>query len=160
MPKSKYNCKECNNELMRWKSQIRSEFVFCNKSCARTYKNKTANPSWTRDLSGENNPMWGSHPIAWNIDIKGEDCHNWKGGLHKRKDGYYRINLDGERKLYHRHLLEKSGIDIEGKVVHHKNHNPSDNVVENLMVFNTQGDHVKYEHAHKHENNQLMESSS
>jgi len=85
--------------------------------------------------------MFGKHPIAWNKDMKGEECHNWKGGLHKRKDGYYRINIDGERKLYHRHIL-----DIKDKsVVHHKDHNPSNNSIDNLMVFNTQADHVKFE---------------
>jgi len=85
--------------------------------------------------------MYGKHHIAWNKDIKGEKCHNWKGGLHKRKDGYYRININGERKLYHRHLL---GLD-KGKVVHHKDHNPSNNSIDNLMVFENQTEHVKFE---------------
>lgn len=143
----KINCSNCNNELWRRNSSIRSDKVFCNKSCATSYRNKIDNPSWYRDLSGENNPMYGKNTTAWNKGIKGELCHNWKGGLSRRKDGYFRINIDGKRKLYHRYLLEKNGEDLTEKVVHHKNGNPSDNRLDNLMVFNNQSEHVKYEYA-------------
>ena len=91
--------------------------------------------------------MYGKNTTAWNKGIKGELCHNWKGGLSRRKDGYFRINIDGKRKLYHRYLLEKNGEDLTEKVVHHKNGNPSDNRLDNLMVFNNQSEHVKYEYA-------------
>ena len=92
--------------------------------------------------------MYGKHPKAWNKGKKGELDSNWKGGLHPRKDGYFRINLHGERKLYHRYLLEKEGQDIKNKIVHHIDHNPSNNNLDNLMVFNNQSEHVKYEAAH------------
>lgn len=87
--------------------------------------------------------MFGKHPNAWNKGIKGEKSHNWKGGIHKRKDGYVRININGERILYHRYLLNEKITDTD--VVHHIDHNPSNNSIENLMIFNSQSEHIKYE---------------
>lgn len=93
------------------------------------------------DMSGEKNPMFGRHLKAWNKDIKGEESHNWKGGIHKRIDGYVRVNIKGKRFLYHRVLTNAK----DGQVVHHIDHNPSNNSIENLKVFNSQSEHVVYE---------------
>jgi hypothetical protein len=38
---------------------------------------------------------------------------------------------------------------VEGRVVHHIDHNPSNNNISNLMVFDSQSEHVKYENAQK-----------
>lgn len=136
----KINCAECGKEKQLPPSQVFRE-NFCNRSCMMTWRNKTKNPSWTRDLSGEKNPMWGKHLKAWNKGIKGEACHNWKGGLHTRKDGYVRINIGGTRKLYHRHLLE---TELKEKnIVHHKDHNPSNNHTSNLVVLESQSTHAR-----------------
>lgn len=141
----KKTCENCSKEIEMFPSRAKKANVFfCNKSCHRTYKNKKDNPSWKRDLSGENNPMFGKSKEAWNKGLKGELSHNWKGGLHKRKDGYFRINIDGERYLYHRHLL---GLINSDKVVHHKDNNPSNNELDNLEVFEGQSQHIKYGHS-------------
>jgi hypothetical protein len=108
------------------------------------YRNKTNNPSWYRDVSGKKNPMWGTHPRVWNKGLKGTLACTWKGGLHRRKDGYFRINIDGKRILFHRYVL---GNKLKkGEVVHHVDGNPSNNDLSNLMIFKSQSDHVKYEH--------------
>jgi len=141
-------CSLCLSDIAMYPSRAnRATIFFCNKACHRTYKNKISNPSWTRDITGINNPMFGKHPIAWNKGMKGAECFNWRGGIHSRGDGYVRINIDGNRLLYHRYLLSKVGADIAGKVVHHIDHNPSNNELANFMIFNTQSEHVKYEHA-------------
>lgn len=116
--------------------------MFCGKSCFRIYKNKIDNPSWNRDLSGKNNPMFGKHRVAWNKGKIGDNCHNWRGGLHKRKDGYFRININGVRYLYHRYIL---GIN-DDKVVHHLDKNKSNNLIENLVVCKNQSEHIKKHH--------------
>jgi hypothetical protein len=139
-------CDNCRDSISLFPSRFKkSSTHFCNKSCHRSYKNFVNNPSESRDLSGANNPMFGKHPVAWNKDIKGEECHNWKGGVHVRKDGYVRINIDGKRVLYHRHIL--SDRLKGGNVVHHIDHNPSNNSPENLMVMENQSEHVRYERA-------------
>ena len=117
--------------------------IFCSKSCHRSYKNKIDNPSKHRDLSGEHNPMWGKHPEAWNKGMYGEDSPNWKGGIQVRKDGYVRIAVRGERHLLHRFLLKEKIKSTD--VIHHIDHNPSNNSIDNLMVFPNQSEHVKYE---------------
>jgi hypothetical protein len=133
-------CSHCGGDVKMFPSRAKkSKVYFCNKSCHRKYKNIKDNPSKHRDLSGENNPMFGISRVAWNKGLKGCDCHNWSGGIHKRKDGYYRININGIRYLYHRYLL---GVKDE-KVVHHINSNRSDNRLENLKVLANQSEHAK-----------------
>ena len=91
-------------------------------------------------IGGDHTPLTSGYVLN---RMKGEDCHNWKGGIHKRSDGYWRINIDGKRYLQHRVL---AGLkDMIGKVVHHKDGNPSNNDLINLKVFDNQAEHVKYE---------------
>lgn len=133
-------CKICKIEFSIPLCRDKTAF-FCSKSCAITYRNKIDNPSWKRDLSGEHNPMFGKHPIAWNKGKIGIDCHNWTGGIHKRKDGYIRVNVRGKRYLQHRYLL-KDLIDNK-KVIHHKDKNPSNNSIGNLQILSGQSEHAK-----------------
>jgi len=135
-------CFQCKKDLLIFPSRFKNARIhFCNKSCHRSYKNTVNNPSKERDLSGENNPMYGKHPVAWNKGLKGEESHNWRGGVSKRKDGYMRINIDGERHLLHRYLL-KDKVK-EGNVVHHKDNNPSNNKISNLEVLQNQSEHAR-----------------
>lgn len=135
-------CHQCKKEISVFPSRFKkSKILFCGKSCHRIFKNLTNNPSKHRDLSGENNPMFGKHPLAWNIGKKGEDCHNWKGGIHKRKDGYVRINISGKRYLLHRYLL-KDRIN-KRNVIHHKDENPSNNDLKNLEIMPNQSQHAR-----------------
>lgn len=133
-------CSQCSKSFFVYKCRA-STALFCNKSCHRTYKNTLSNPSVNRNLAGKNNPMYGKHPIAWNKGVRGEKSHNWRGGVHTRKDGYVRINIDGDRVLLHRHLLRDK---LDGaKVVHHKDHNPSNNDLSNLEVLDSQATHAR-----------------
>lgn len=133
-------CANCGKKKFIYKSQLHPK-NFCNKSCARSFKNKIDNPSKHRNLKKENNPMWGRHPVAWNKGLTGEKSHNWRGGVHKRGDGYFRINIMGKRELLHRHLLrDKLQQD---NVVHHKDKNPSNNSPENLEILPNQAEHAR-----------------
>lgn len=144
----KTNCENCNKELNKFKSQIpKSGKAFCSLSCSTSYRNKFEfNPSHTRNLSGENNPMFGKgHLIAGKKNgmygrVK-EQNPAWSGGRHKRSDGYYRILIDGERVLEHRHVLISNGLNINGSVVHHKNKDRADNTIANLEVM-SQSEHI------------------
>jgi hypothetical protein len=135
-------CDQCGEALRLYRSRFaKSDTHFCNKSCHRSFKNSVDNPSKSRDLSGSNNPMFGKHPVAWNKGVTGEASHNWRGGIHTRADGYVRINVNGERKLFHRHLLADQLLP--GNVVHHKDHNPSNNISDNLVVLTDQAEHMR-----------------
>lgn len=82
----------------------------------------------------------GKHPQAWNKGKIGEEAHNWKGGIHTRKDGYVRIRIQGKRHLLHRHVTGQVG---KNSVVHHLDHNPSNNNPENLIVVKDQVEHMR-----------------
>jgi hypothetical protein len=91
--------------------------------------------------------MFGRHPKAWNKGLIGEKAHNWRGGIHRRKDGYVRIRIGKERKLLHRHLLADKLTPR--KVVHHLDNNPSNNELSNLVVFKNQSEHISIGHSKK-----------
>jgi len=153
MPKVRTQCAWCEKELFYWPSVIK-EKNYCNYSCQIKYRNKHDNPSWKRDLSGEKNPMYGKgYKIAGEKNPmygkKSELCPNWKGGRSVRKDGYVRVNVDGKRVLEHRHILEQEGVDLENKVVHHKDGNPNNNSLDNLQVFDSQSEHISIGHARR-----------
>lgn len=145
----KFNCTNCGKDLLKFKSQIpKSGKGYCSASCSTSYRNKHEyNPSKFRNLSGENNPMYGKGYLITGekngmFGRKDKNCPAWKGGRHQRKDGYFRITVDGERVLEHRYILEQLGLDIDNYIVHHKNGDPSDNSVENLEIL-SQSEHAK-----------------
>ena len=72
----------------------------------------------------------------------GKKSLSWKGGIHKRKDGYVRITVEGKRFLHHRHLLK--GKITDGQVVHHIDRNPSNNSLDNLVVFPNNAEHMRH----------------
>lgn len=145
--KLKVNCENCGKPKEIFPSQLKRDKVFFrNRPCHRAYRNKIENP--LRDRSGEKNPMWGKHPTAWNKGLIGELSHNWRGGIHKRKDGYVRIRINGKRHLLHRHLLADKLN--ETNVVHHKDENPSNNSLENLEILPSQVEHARLHMLKRH----------
>jgi hypothetical protein len=149
MPKISIECFNCGKPMSKWKSQIpKSGQSYCSLSCSTSYRNKNEfNPAHDRDITGDKNPMWGRGDLITGekngMSGRNRDKNpNWQGGTHMRKDGYFRVLTDEGRILMHRKILIDLGVDLEGKVVHHKNENPSDNRIENLEVM-TQSEHAK-----------------
>lgn len=73
----------------------------------------------------------------------------WKGGIKHRPDGYQRDSATD--KYIHRQVMEKHlGRKLrKNEQIHHINHNPSDNRLENLLLTKN-GEHIKlYHNDHK-----------
>lgn len=153
------NCSVCGSPFYAQPSRIAKRAgLYCSKSCHMTARNLTeANPSFHRDVSGANNPMFGKpgHFGAANgmFGRRREACPRWTGGRKVRKDGYTLIYLDAHPSLpggqpgyvlEHRLVAEQTiGRHLTAdEVVHHLNEDPSDNRPENLQVM-TQSEHAK-----------------
>lgn len=154
-------CVQCGTKF--WATPARSS-RFCSHSCAMTARNLSdANPSFHRDISGENNPMFGKGLFGAANPMYGkrkEQSKSWKGGRRTRKDGYVVIRVsddypfpsyesDGAKyALEHRFVMEThlGRFLLPEEVVHHINENPSDNRIENLQLFENQAEHVRIGH--------------
>lgn len=159
--KTQGTCPICNVVFTYYKKYVQ---VYCSPSCAMTARNLTdLNPSYHRDVSGENNPMFGKGKSGPENPMYGktkEENPAWKGGRKVRKDGYVLIyapdhpcataNGDGSRTyiLEHRLVMERhlGRYLLPNEVVHHIDKNPSNNNIDNLRLYSSHAEHVKDAH--------------
>lgn len=101
--------------------------LFCSKSCASKATVRTQDLSHLKEHSFE----------------KGQVPHNYKGRT-KHSGGYWVVTGGNKIALEHRRVMEEHlGRKLErSEIVHHINHDPTDNRIDNLMVM-THKDHIK-----------------
>lgn len=65
-----------------------------------------------------------------------------------KRGKYYAIRVDGKYVMEHRLVMEKhiGRKLLPTEIVHHKNHNPEDNSIDNLELFDSAGQHTKIAH--------------
>ena len=115
------------------------------ENISKAKKGKIPPCTFTRNFNGENNPMYGVHRF-------GKDNPNYKCGRVKI-NGYilcYKPNhpfcCNGKYVYEHRLIAEKhlSRFLSKNEIVHHINENRSDNRPENLFVFQSMSEHIKF----------------
>lgn len=155
-------CATCGKTVQRSPSQAGK---YCSISCGVTARNLTdANPSYSRDVSGEKNPMYGKGQKGEANGMygkRGELCVRWKGGRKVRKDGYTLVIAPPDHPypadkhanmayiLEHRLVMEQHlGRYLEPtEVVHHIDGNPRNNDISNLRLYTSQAEHIRTEHS-------------
>jgi len=81
------------------------------------------------------------------INFRGAKNPNWKGGT-KRKNNYVIKWINNKLEYEHRLIMEKfiGRKLLKTECVHHKNGNPKDNRIENLILCSNQSEHMKIEY--------------
>ena len=138
------NCDLCNKEIYRRPSTL---LINNGKFCSRSCRNKV----YTDQCKGENKLK----------GLKMEKNPAWKGGItHKRCHGNYLGEILVRCPEEYKEMSRKSGYISEHRlimsinigrlltkdeVVHHIDHNPKNNNIENLMLFKNNREHKIYE---------------
>jgi len=157
-------CQHCSITFTTYASRRQK---YCSISCGITARNLTPhNPAYHRDISGAKNPMYGkglsgsANPMSGRT---GERHPAWKGGRKVRKDGYVLVlapeghpyaistgkkNTQTKYVLEHRLVMEQhlGRYLLPEEVVHHHDHNPSNNCIDNLELCASQGAHITQHH--------------
>jgi hypothetical protein len=161
--KAETTCQNCGKPFQTYKKNPQK---YCSISCGVSARNRTdLNPSKHRDITGENNPMFGKGHLTSGerngmYNRRGADSPNWKGGRKIRADGYiliyapnhpFAISDGAGGKIYileHRLIMERHlGRYLDSdEVIHHIDGNPSNNAIENLRLYASQSEHISDGH--------------
>ena len=93
-----------------------------------------------------------AHRSRWHRHRSYEISPNWrnlrKGERCVSPLGYVRVNVNGKRILEHRHIMEQHlGRPLTNtERIHHKNHDKTDNRIENLELMKDHGEHLRTHH--------------
>jgi len=140
-------CRYCGTQLVRkmWQGGKRKRYESYKRMKARQYcGNVCRSLQLSIDSRGENNYFYGKHLKPWNYK---KEIH-WRT---KQTNGYVRIimrNEDGKNYYRYEHCMvaeDKMGRELRHKeVVHHIDGDKSNNNPDNLMVFPSNGEHIKF----------------
>ena len=158
-------CEQCGKLIWRIPSTNQR---FCSYSCRTTFRNLSdENPSYHRDVTGVNNPMFGVRRFGKDnpmFGVRGARCSHWKGGRRNRPDGYIRVIAPKRHPhpsevkngvayiLEHRLVMEKHiGRFLRtSEIVHHIDENPSNNRIDNLALFPSAAAHARHHATLRH----------
>jgi len=107
-------CEQCNIEFMARRDKVaKGQCRFCSKSCMMRRRNAE------RPLIGASHPLWSGGKVV--------------------RLGYTLVNRGGKYVQEHRIVMEQHlGRPLDAsEVVHHVNHNRSDNRIENLVLLSS-----------------------
>ena len=137
-------CDLCKNPIYRRPTELeRNAGKFCSRACRnKVHTEQCYGKNPKKALKMEKNPAWKGgvtykRPKGNYTGVKYVRCPKEFLGM-ARKDGYI---------MEHRLVMAQSmgRLLTRTEVVHHEDHNPSNNKIENLVLFATNGEHKRYE---------------
>jgi hypothetical protein len=110
---------------------------YCSKECFYEYRPKTG--------FKKGHPTYEGVEKGW---FKKGICNYPKKSkpYFDKSTGYWRISINGKEMKYHRYLMEqklKRKLNEE-EVVHHIDNNVNNNDLNNLLLFRSKSEHLKY----------------
>lgn len=149
--KFKIKCDLCGKEIYRYQSQVKTH-NFCSRKCLADFSNKEKNPEMYMQLKDFAN-------ISRHMTELNESMNPTRMDFSTRAKISVALRGKGEGKSYaksfgiHTHRIiaaRKLGRHLQlGEVVHHIDGNKRNNNPDNLMVFSSQAEHVKWHKEHK-----------
>jgi hypothetical protein len=121
----KKRCLTCKNWFYKQPSDSKKYWKkkkYCSILCSRTLIKKGTIP-WNKGLPG----------------LKGKNSPSYKGGKNVGKNGYVRILIEGKGTYAYEHRIAMETFLgrklVKGEIIHHKNHDRTDNRIENLELM-------------------------
>ena len=141
-------CAWCGEAIIRYPSQFKGKRnIFCNRNCQHCYETKALNPDHYRKNFTKSSEFLKKHNAEFNKHRMTDEV---RAKLREAQLARNRNNGKTYTKIYgkheHRIVAEKKlGRKLkQGEVVHHIDGNKRNNSPDNLMVFSSQSEHVKY----------------
>lgn len=145
-------CDWCNADITYYPSQVKQRHHFCSRSCQHAYSNKKLNPQHYHEYADRSkngqlltemnrrlNPT--RMTISTREKLRKKRLNTGKGKTYTKVFGVHEHRLVAEITL--RRTLR------ENEVVHHRDGNKRNNAPENLVVFQSQSDHVRHHYEMK-----------
>lgn len=152
----KLNCDYCNKEIFKPPSHLHKH-NFCSKDCLSNFSNKNKNPDKYKNLKNYKNISLNFTNLNYKLNkFRMTPEVKEKISNSKRKNRNLDLNTTYFKKNgvhEHRTIMEEIiGRKLrEGEIVHHIDGNRHNNSKENLMLFSSQSEHIKYHNKVKKE---------
>ena len=139
------SCSWCGKTILRYPSQLKvTSNSYCSSACRSMHLSKKHNPNgYTKHAHlGEYNRKMNRFRMSDEVKEKLRNI--------RFKSGKSRGYLKWHGRHLHRIVAERilGRPLLPGEVVHHIDHDKQNNRPENLMVFSSQAEHVRYHASH------------
>lgn len=160
-------CSNCSKKYLTnkaWFKKTKNKYNCCSNKCRYEYHKKYANTDKFKQRVSEvhkGKTISKKHKKAISEKLSGKNNPSWKGGItyFKTKGNYKGVKyvrcpksfLGMARKdgyvMEHRLIMAKKlkRVLLKTEVVHHKDHNPANNLISNLVLFNSNREHKQAE---------------
>lgn len=141
------NCYYCGKEIARYPCQIKAH-NFCSRQCLANFSSREKNPKGYAELKDYSNMA--AHMTALNksrtgVPLSNETKQRMSNSRHGTGEGKSYLRRNGRH--VHRIVAEiVMGAKLDsGTVIHHIDGNKRNNSPNNLMVFQSQAEHARFE---------------